>query len=162
MANLAELEARIRVLEDIEAVKKLRAKYWRCLDKKLWSELKEVFAEDAIADGPYGGPFKGSEEIVEFIRRNLGSDSVTSAHGGHNPEIEITSDMTAKAVWALQDYVSFGPNREFIGYGYYEDEYVRERGRWKIGYTRLSRIFEEWTIAKHSGMPTAKGKVGSD
>jgi len=35
VADLAELEAKIRVLQDIEAIKKLKARYWRCIDKKL-------------------------------------------------------------------------------------------------------------------------------
>ena len=37
MSDLKALEARIRVLEDTEAVKKLMARYWRCLDDKLWA-----------------------------------------------------------------------------------------------------------------------------
>jgi hypothetical protein len=161
MADLAELEARIRVLESIEEIKKLKAKYFRCLDKKLWSELEDVFAENAIGEGPYGGPFKGNKAIVQFISKNLGSDSVITAHGGHNPEIEITSDTTAKAIWALEDYVSFGRNRKFIGYGHYEDEYIKEKGEWKIKRQRLTRIIEEWTIIKHPGTSAAKDKAGS-
>ena len=45
MADLAELEARIRLQEDMEHIRMLKAKYWRCLDRKLWDELTEVFAE---------------------------------------------------------------------------------------------------------------------
>jgi hypothetical protein len=46
MADLAELEARIKRLEDIEAIKRLRHKYFRCLDGKLWDQMEDCFAED--------------------------------------------------------------------------------------------------------------------
>jgi len=56
MADLAELEARIRRLEDIEAIRRLKYKYFRCLDSKLWDEFAECFTEDATtsySDGQY-------------------------------------------------------------------------------------------------------------
>ncbi len=34
-----DLEARIRRLEDIGAIERLKYRYWRCLDLKLWDEL---------------------------------------------------------------------------------------------------------------------------
>jgi len=43
-----DLEKRIRILEDVEAIKKLKARYWYCLEHKLWDELRDVFTEDAI------------------------------------------------------------------------------------------------------------------
>jgi hypothetical protein len=62
MAEPAEMEKRIRVLEEIEAIKKLKAKYFRCVDKKLWDEMEELWVEDAVADygmkGDYGLPEK--------------------------------------------------------------------------------------------------------
>lgn len=36
MASPAELEARIQALEDLEAIKRLKYKYLRCLDTKQW------------------------------------------------------------------------------------------------------------------------------
>ena len=45
MTDMAELAVRIQILEDIEAIRQLKAKYWRCVDKKLWEEREEVYAE---------------------------------------------------------------------------------------------------------------------
>ena len=92
MAELADLETQIRVLVDIEAIKKLKAKYWRCIDKKLWDELEDCFVEDAVADYGKNLNFQGRKAIIQFLKDNLGSDSVITVHQGHNPEIEITSD----------------------------------------------------------------------
>jgi len=149
MADLAQLEAKIRVLEDIEAIRKLKAKYWRCIDKKLWSELENVFAEEATLDYGSNAQIQGRKAIVRSLRDLLEQESVVTAHGGHNAEIEITGDTTARAIWALQDYVAFGPNRKLIGYGHYEDEYVKERGQWKKKSTKVTRLLEEWIRTKY-------------
>lgn len=145
MADLAELEAKIRILEDIEAIKKLKARYWRCVDKKLWAELEEVFAEDATLD--HGDlHLQGSKAIVQSLREAIGT--VATAHGGHSPEIEITSDSTAKGIWALQDYLVWKSCRKLVGFGHYEDEYVKVGNQWKKKSVKLSRTFEEWTMTK--------------
>ena len=49
MSDLAALEKRIQALEDIEAIKRLKYKYWRCLDTKSWDEMEECFVDDATA-----------------------------------------------------------------------------------------------------------------
>lgn len=146
--KLAELETRIRVLEDIEAIKKLKAKYWRCCDKKLWDELEECFTKDATADYGPNLKFNGREEIMKFLKDSLGPDFMITAHGGHSPEIEITSETTAKGIWVLNDLVIIQPGTRMRGYGHYEDEYVKENGQWKKKSTKQTRILEEWTMDK--------------
>ncbi len=148
MANLAELEARIRILEDIEAIKKLKAKYWRSVDKKLWIEMEEVFAEDATADYGPKFQFQGRKAIIQFLKDSLGQASTITAHNGHNAEIEITSDTTARAIWALQNSSVREPHTKMIEWGHYEDEYIKEKGQWRKKSTRITRIFEERTITR--------------
>jgi hypothetical protein len=148
MAKLADLETQIRVLGDIEAIKKLKAKYWRCIDKKLWDELEDCFVEDAVADYGKNLNFQGRKAIIQFLKDNLGSDSVITVHQGHNPEIEITSDTTANGIWALHDYLVFQPNITINGWGHYEDEYVKQNGEWKKKSIKETRLREEWTRVK--------------
>jgi len=148
MAELADMEKRIGVLEDIEAIKKLKAKYWRCIDKKLWGELEECFVEDAVADYGKNLNFQGRKAIIRFLKDNLGSDSVITIHQGHNPEIEITGDNTARGIWALHDYLVFQPNVTINGWGHYQDEYVKENGEWKKKSIKETRLREERTKAK--------------
>jgi len=148
MAELADLETQIRVLGDIEAIKKLKAKYWRCIDKKLWDELEDCFVEDAVADYGKKLNFQGRKAIIQFLKDNLGSDSVITVHQGHNPEIEITSDTTARGIWALHDYLVFQPNITINGWGHYEDEYIKQNGEWKKKSIKETRLREEWTRVK--------------
>ena len=149
MADLSELEKRISVMEDIEAIKKLKAKYFRCVDKKLWDEMEEVWVEDGVADYGMGIELlQGRKAIIEFLKKNLGRDSMISAHQGHNPEIEITSDTTAKGVWVLNDRLIIQTIATSSAWRYYEDEYVKVNGEWKKKSTKITNILEEWTQTK--------------
>ncbi|MBM4463483.1 MAG: nuclear transport factor 2 family protein [Chloroflexi bacterium] len=144
MATIAELEARIRVLEDIEAIKGLKAKYWRCVDRKLWKDLADVFAPSATADYGPNLQFEGRKAIIQFLKDSLGADSTITVHGGHNAEIEITGKTSARGIWALNDIVVMQPNMKRIGWGYYEDEYVKVKGQWKKKSTKMTTVLEEW------------------
>jgi len=139
----SDLERRIRILEDVEAIKKLKARYWYCIERKLWDDLPDVFAKDAI--GYYGDRvLKGKENVVERLknRLNLG----TNLHRGHSPMIEVTSDTTATGKWDLHDSLTFGTPalKGFEGWGSYEDEYVKEEGKWKIKSSRCTHSRIEW------------------
>ena len=148
MADLAELERMIRELHDIEAIKKLKAKYWRCLDKKLWTEMEDVFAEDAKAD--YGPKYKldGRDAILQFLKDNLGPDNVSTSHGGHSCEIDITGDTSAKGIWAMNNLMIREPSTRIMEWGHYEDEYIKQDGRWQVKSTKIVHNIGETTIAR--------------
>ena len=141
MADLAELEKRIRVLEDIEAIKQLKAKYWHCIDMKQWEELAETLSEEVDADlGVFKPPDKQS--YVQFMKNTVDRSSIAGIHQGHNPEIEITSDTTARGKWELYNYlVDSAANKTLTFAAFYEDEYLKEEGQWKIKVTKVTPIF---------------------
>lgn len=148
MADINALEKQVRMLCDIEDIRKLKAKYFRCVDRNLWEEMEEVFTEGATAD--YGPDIKleGRKAIIDFLKKTVGQETFTTAHHGHNAEIEITGDATARATWALLDRLLISGISTLTGWGYYEEEYVKEDGRWRIKSTAISRLFEEWTQTK--------------
>ncbi|MFA5367999.1 MAG: nuclear transport factor 2 family protein, partial [Dehalococcoidia bacterium] len=89
MCDNEELELRLGVMEDIEAIKKLKAKYWRCVDNKLWDELRDCFTGDATLEYGTDNP-KGRDAIIDFLSKSTGNKKIVTIHQGHNPEIEIT------------------------------------------------------------------------
>jgi len=136
-------------LTEIEAIKRLKHKYLRCVDSKLWDELAQCFAEDAVssfASGQY--TFKGADAIIGFLKEAL-NPTMLSMHHGHNPEIELISDTTATGTWALEDYlIMTEANMSLHGTAFYHDEYVKIDGEWKIKSTGYDRVFEEiWSRA---------------
>ena len=148
MTRASDLEKRIQVLEDIEAIRMLKAKYFRCVDQNHWDELAEVFTEDAVADYSADIHLDGRKAIIEFLTKTVGKDSFTTAHQGHNAEIEITGDDTATGIFALQDRLIIRGISTLTGWGLYQDEYVRTAGGWRIKHITLTRLLEEWTQTK--------------
>jgi hypothetical protein len=132
-------------LEDIEAIKQLKARYFRLLDTKRWDDWREQFTDDCQFDGT-SRAYPGPDEFVAGTRERL-SDALT-IHQGHMPEIVLTGEDTARGIWSMFDWVEFeeerdvgrGLNRGFTGYGHYEEEYRKEDGRWKISLLRLTRL----------------------
>ncbi|MFC2027658.1 nuclear transport factor 2 family protein [Chloroflexota bacterium] len=127
-------------LEEIEEIKKLKAKYFRLMDKKLWVEWSDVFTEDVTAI--YHGPrselrYEGRDDIVAQISTAL-ADAV-SVHHGYMPEIELTSSTTATGIWAMFDYIQ-RTGLTMKGYGHYEEDYAKEDGKWRIKNFRLTRL----------------------
>ena len=149
MATLAELEARIQRLEDLEAIKRLKYAYWRCLDQKRWDEMATLFTEDATVsygEGKY--TFAGRTAIVDFLRAALSVESgAVGVHHGHHPEIELTGPTTATGRWSLYNYLFNGPQQRGVREAaFYEDEYVRVNGAWKLRHTGYTYVFhEEWS-----------------
>ncbi|MBF6067693.1 nuclear transport factor 2 family protein [Nocardia farcinica] len=134
-------------LAAIEDVRRLKYRYFRTLDLKLWDEFADTLAEDAV--GRYGThalgeplAFEGRAAITEFMRANLGPAIVT-VHIAHHPEITIDGD-TATGSWAFEDTVIATEFGALIrGAGYYSDRYRRDAdGNWRIVETGYRRIYE--------------------
>ena len=150
MTKLNDLEARVRTLEDMEAIRKLKSKYWRCIDNKLWDELADCFAEDMVLSF-MSKSIEGKSACIQFLKEVL--SQAVSAHQGHQAEIEITSGSTAKAIWTLNDLLlDVQPGVNYTGFGYYEDEYVKENDTWKIKRSkvtyRFTQIVNTWKSSK--------------
>jgi hypothetical protein len=134
-------------LAALEEIRRVKYRYLRCVDLKLWDEIGEVFTPDATAN--YGTPamgkpldLAGRDEIVGFLRQNLGP-GITTVHFASQPEIDIDGD-TAVGTWAFEDTVIATEYRVVIkGAAFYEDRYARgEDGRWRISHTGYVRTYE--------------------
>ena len=137
----------IEDLQHIEAIKQLKARYFRFLDEKRLDDFALVFAEDAEIDvtddvGDEGGHVQGRQAIADFIRQAV--EKAQTVHHGHMPEIEIQGPDRATGVWAMFDYVEFpveGTTRNGLkGYGHYHENYVLREDRWQIARMRLARL----------------------
>jgi hypothetical protein len=138
MDDLARLVA-------IEDICRLKYRYLRCLDQKLWDDIAGCFTADAVAEYSAGSyRFEGRDTIVDFLRTSMGSEQFLSSHRCHHPEIDFTSDTTATGTWALEDTVVHGEHGVTIqGAAFYTDRYVVDDGAWKIAHTGYRRTFEE-------------------
>jgi SnoaL-like domain len=131
----------------LEEIRRVKYRYLRCVDLKLWDEIGDTFTADATAD--YGTPalgrplsLSGREAIVSFLRDSLGPDIIT-VHFASQPEIDIDGD-TAAGMWCFEDTVIATEYRMVIkGAAFYEDRYARDGdGRWRIAHTGYVRTYE--------------------
>jgi SnoaL-like domain len=134
-------------LAALEEIRRLKYRYLRCVDLKLWDEIAEVFTADATVDygtRALGEPIqlRGREEIVAFLRKSLGPGIIT-VHFASQPEIDIDG-VTATGTWSFEDTVIATEFRVVIkGAAFYEDRYARgEDGRWRISHTGYVRTYE--------------------
>ena len=131
-------------LADIEAIKQLKARYFRYMDTKQWAQWGGVFTADCTLrvehePGVIGTDVRGRESIVRGVQKAL--EGARTVHHGHMPEIEIASATTARGIWAMFDYVSWGNERDLKGYGHYHETYrKRPSGRWQIASLLLTRL----------------------
>lgn len=130
---------------DIEAIKQLKARYFRFLDTQQWDEWQEVFTTDVFIDtvddaGP-GSEITGNAEFRTSLEPMLAG--AITLHHGHMPEIEITGDGEATGIWAMEDYILFSEESgmgELNGSGWYHETYRRgSDGQWRIASMRLAR-----------------------
>ena len=132
-------------LLDLEAIKRVKYKYLRCLDQKLWADMAEVFTEDAVASysgGKYS--YEGRDAILDFLVKNMGAETMHSSHRCHHPEIDLKGPDTAIGVWALEDVVVMTDWELTVrGAAFYTDEYRKVDGEWKISRTGYKRTYEE-------------------
>jgi SnoaL-like domain len=130
-------------LLEIEAIKRLKARYCRHLDSKDWQAWRSLFSDDFLSDTSQAGGkiIQGADEFVAFTRKSLRSQA--TVHQVHAPEIEVTSPTTARGVWALEDVVRFGPGVNLRGYGHYTETYEKVDGQWLITSSTLTRLRED-------------------
>ena len=134
--------------DDLEAIRQLKARYFRFMDKKDWEAWRGVFTDDVVGwvdngvstgDGdPMTGPkWEGVDVFVPTVRAAI--EDCTTVHHGHTPEITLTSDTTATGIWAMEDIVDFANGHTLHGAGHYQETYAKVDGAWKIKSLHLTR-----------------------
>ncbi len=127
-------------MDDIEAIKQLKARYFRAMDTKDWAGMRAVFTDDVVLDttASGGSVVSGADEFMTFLQEVLAG--TVTVHQGHMPEIELTSSTTATGVWALNDIVIWPDGTRLTGYGHYYETYKKVGGDWKIKSSTLTRL----------------------
>lgn len=135
--------------DEIEAIRQLKARYFRLLDTKQWHALQDLFTADlAIAvdqERARPGQVPARTELAQgaagFVAqlRDMLADR-TTVHHGHMPEIALTGPDSATGVWAMEDIVDLADGTTLHGFGHYHEDYRREAGAWRIARLHLTRL----------------------
>lgn len=134
--TLEDFEKRLRVLEDIEAIKSLHRNYVYALASQQWDDMLDCFAEDAVADIWTHGLRRGKKEIGELFHSFDGRILPTHGHLAAQPVITVDGD-TAEGYWILYLFLP-EPEATWIQ-GRHDCKYVRVNGRWKYSHLKFTR-----------------------
>jgi len=129
------VEERIQVLEDIEDIRKLKARYCAgCDDDHNPETLAALWTEDGSWEATGMGKWEGRARVKEFMTIMRTSGRLrNSAHNVFNPIINVDGDRATGHWRLLMLYTGNVPDggvQFFRIIGWYKEEYVRQDGTW--------------------------------
>jgi hypothetical protein len=137
--SLAEIEARIRRLEDVEEIRKLKATYCFLCDAGLGDErnrdeLISHFTADARVDFGLGPAsiFQGRDGLRVFFGQVVPAAVSFCMHMVHNAIIEVDGDRASGRWYYEAPTTDTASGRAQWMAGTYVEEYLRQDGRWKF------------------------------
>lgn len=150
--SLRALEARVRALEDVETIRKLKARYAELVDaryaegriaepaavEELARRIAALFTEDAVWDG---GAALGVCRGREAIRERMAKPTLHfSWHYFVKPRIEVDGD-SATGRWDLLAPCTTADERPMWMAGVEDDVYARVGGEWLHASMELRVVF---------------------
>jgi len=159
--EIEELARQLTVLQDIEAIKQLKAEYCDiCDDAHDPDRIVTIFTEDAVWEGKGVATAQGHAEIRRLFE-DFARKVSFSQHNVFNPRITVNGDE-AHGIWYLLGPFTFREgNRALWVAVRYEEEYVKRDGQWKIkrmtGIGRMAAAYEEGWASKIDAGVFSKG-----
>ena len=140
---VSERDQQLSDLIDREAIRELPVRYCHCVRTSSLEPMLELFSEDGGFEMPSndapgsmkGGVWKGQKALAEVFQAGFqGSDPWPFVHNHivnlHGP------DRASGFVYAE---IRFGTQKmRQVMVVVYEDDYVKERGRWKFKFRKLN------------------------
>ncbi|HEX5420233.1 MAG TPA: nuclear transport factor 2 family protein, partial [Gammaproteobacteria bacterium] len=142
LATSAALLAReVGLLEDQRDIENLERIYGYYLDKGLWTQAADLFAEDGSFEVCGKGVYAGKAHVLAYLRS---IDKEGSRYGRLFDRMQLQAIVdvapdgeTAKGRWHLfAQEADWGKFADW-GLGVYENDYVKQGGSWKIAHLRL-------------------------
>jgi len=141
--EIAALTHRVERLEATRAIKKLQRAFGYYVDRGLWTEAADLFADGGTVEIGADGLYAGKVRIREYLMRLHGGQEGL-VYGQLNewvtlqPAVEVAANGTsATARW--RDLGMLGQYKKHAEWrdGIYENRYVKEGGVWKIAALHL-------------------------
>jgi hypothetical protein len=132
-----DIEQRLQRLEDIEAIKSLKAKYFHACDQKQLDEIKSCFvAGEVFIDYAAIGTFNNADELLALFKDKACHPHIIDLHHGQNYQVEWLNENEASAVIDLYFYqINTEENTLAQLGGFYRDKFSKVNGKWKIAET---------------------------
>lgn len=164
LARISVINQDAERISDYNALRNLQQQWGYYLDKALWDEVTELFADEGSLELGYNGVYVGKANIRKYLYSLSGGKpglmkGQLNNHFQFSPVITLSADgQTAQARWRamIQDGVFGAGSGGNWGAGTYENRYVKQDGVWKIQslhyYVKFYAPYEGgWTHASAEG-----------
>jgi hypothetical protein len=163
---LGKLAARLARLEDLEAIRQLKARYLRACDLKQVEDVRSCFLPGSVRIAYQGFPiFTNRDDFVDLFREMACRGGVYDMHHATNAEIELSGEGRARGLWSLNFRTILLETSSVTHLVVeYEDAYLRQDGRWWISETesRITSFLSEEIDEAGFAHYTAWGSVPSE
>lgn len=154
-AAMGTVEERLAALEQIEAIKAVKHRYFRACDAKDPESMRSCFIADG-ADIDYGplGDFADADHLAAVFERIAlhtvdGQPVILDMHHGLHPEITLTGPGRATGRWTLKfRQLNLIERTERLLTGEYDDDYVLQDGGWKMTRSHFRQL---WSLTRPLG-----------
>ena len=162
-SEIDALTLRVQKLEGVRSVKNLQRAFGYYVDRGLWGEAADLFADDGTIEIGLDGVYVGNARIREYLKRLHGGQEGL-IYGQLNewvtlqPAIEMAADgRSATGRW--RDLGMLGQYKKHAEWrdGIYENAYVREGGVWKI---KSLHLYVNFVAPYEKGWARLKGGEG--
>jgi len=141
--KLDQLDARITRLEDLDQIERVQRTYGYFVDKGQWTQLSELFAEDATLEIGGKGLFLGKKRVLEYMQTAFGPDGAKPNVLANHMQFQTLPDVSPDGTTGWLRGRAFVMSNAGWGLPLYEDEFVKEDGVWK--FKRLTGPFTMYT-----------------
>jgi hypothetical protein len=132
----AALAHAVQLLDDQHQIENLQRIYGYYIDKNMWQQAADLFADDAELEIAGRGAYVGKTHVLAYLQA-IGPEGPQNGRLFDNMQLQPVvyvdgQGTTAKARWHL--FAQFAESKKFAewGAGVYDNDYVKQGGTWKI------------------------------
>ena len=166
---LGEAERTIGRVKDYDELENLESAYGYYLDKDLWTDLANLFAEDGTMELAQRGVYVGRDHILNYLRNGLGrghegpTPGMLGNHMQLQPVIELSQDgRTAYLTTYMFQQMAFG-TRASLGAAIYGNVAVKQDGIWRLKtdhpFNTLAASYEGGWVRAANSQPPGESKT---
>lgn len=133
-------EELVHELADREAIRDLPVRYCDCVWQNDLKTMVELFAEDGffvVKGRERDATTKGRAELRKMYEQALAE--ATPRPYIHNHVVNLTGKTSANGRCYVE-LRSFSKNFEWIGTGFYDDDYIKVGDQWKFASRKFTRM----------------------
>jgi len=142
------------ILEDRQAIVDVTVRYCWAIDTRDWTDLANVFTEDAEADYGFMPVIRGLPQIQALVRRVL-TPLDTSQHMVTNHQIEAREGDVRSRCYFHAQHTRRGVEggAHYIVAGIYRDKWAHTAAGWRIRARELEVLWTEGNAAVVDSAP---------